>query len=205
MSSPASRLALASCLISLALLAPPFGTAARADRGVSVDIGNISVDERLAPGGRYRLPTLTVRNVGDEEGDYEMMVVHFKSEGAMDAPAGWFDINPSHFHLAANEEQHVQLRIDLPPGADPGQYGALIEAHAETNARGIQVTAAAASRVSFEVKSSSTWAAWLLQLRRSFADHYPWSYLALGVISVVLVAALARRFVRLRIGLERRR
>ncbi len=204
MSSPVPRIALVSCLI-LALFAPPLGSAARADRGVSVDIGNISVDERLAPGGRYRLPTLTVRNVGDEEGDYEMIVAHFKSEDATDAPIGWFDVSPSHFHLAPNQEQHVQLHIELPPSADQGRYSALIEAHAVANASGVQVTAAAASRVSFEVKASSTWAAWLVQLRRSFTDHYPWSYLTLGAISVVLLAALARRFVRLRIGLERRR
>lgn len=200
-----SRLIAAICLALLILLAPLNDTGARADKGVSVDIGNISVDAHLAPGGRYRLPTLTVRNIGDEEGDYEMIIAQMKTEATSDAPVKWFELDPSHFHLAPNEEQHVQLHIVLPAGADPGRYGALIEAHAVSDAEGVRVTAAAASRVSFEVKSSSTWSAWLLQFRRSFVDYYPWSYLAVGAASIVLAVALARRLIRLRIEIGRRR
>jgi len=174
------------------------------DQGISVDLGSIALNEKLAPGGRYRLPTLTVRNIGDEPGEYEVVVSHLNDADDEDAPEQWFDLQPSRFFLEPNQAQKVQLRIGLPAGADPGRYQALIEAHATTDGEGVRVRAAAASRVSFEVKPSTIWQAWLLQLRRSFADHSPWSYmLPAGLLALVLVY-LWRRYVRLGIRLERR-
>jgi len=174
------------------------------DQGVSVDLGSIALNEKLAPGGQYRLPTLTVRNIGDEPGEYEVVVIHLNDADDEDAPEHWFDLQPSRFFLEPNQAQKVQLRIGLPAGADPGRYQALIEAHATTDGEGVRVRAAAASRVSFEVKPSTIWQAWLLLLRRSFADHSPWSYmLPAGLLALVLVY-LWRRYVRLGIRLERR-
>ncbi|HLB22686.1 MAG TPA: hypothetical protein VJP07_01185 [Dehalococcoidia bacterium] len=172
---------------------------------MSIDVGSIAVDAALSPGGRYRLPTLTVRNIGDDEGDYEVAIVHLNGAEEADAPAPWFEVEPDRFHLSPDGAQQVQVHLVLPTGADPGRYSALIEAHSVSDAEGVRISAAAASRVSFEVKPSSTWAAWLLQFRRSFADHYPWSHLALFTFMTVIVGYLLRRFIRLRIGIERRR
>jgi hypothetical protein len=177
---------------------------AEADQGVSIDLGSIALNEKLAPGGSYRLPTLTVRNVGDEPGEYEVVIIHLNDADDEDAPAQWFDLQPKRFFLEPNQAQKVELRIGLPAGADPGRYGALVEAHAVSDAEGVRISAAAASRVTFEVKPSTLWQAWLLQLRRSFADHSPWSYALPACLLALVLAYLWRRYVRLGVKFERR-
>jgi hypothetical protein len=199
------RITLLAIVVSSALLASMPSSTAQAEQGVSVDLGSIAVDQKLSPGGRYRLPTLTVRNVGDVEGDYEVVVEHLNGVTGRDAPAGWFDIEPRNFHLAPQEARLVQVHIELPSGADPGAYNALVEARAEPEGEGVRLTAAAGSRVSFEVKPSGLLEAWILQARRSVADWAPWSYVAAGILLLLVIALLVRRFIRLNVGIERRR
>ena len=52
-----------------------------ADRGVGVTLGSISIDERLAKGGGYSLPTLGVINTGDEAGEYEVVISYHQGSG----------------------------------------------------------------------------------------------------------------------------
>jgi len=199
------KFVLAVVLIVCGLLAAETGDPAQADQGVSIDLGSISIDEKLSPGGRYRLPTLTVRNIGDQEGDYEVVVAYLNGAGGSNAPEGWFDFEPKQFHLIPQEARLVQVHIELPSGVDPGRYNALIEARVEPEGEGVRLSAAAASRVSFEVKPSSLLEAWVLQLSRSLEDRSPWSYLVIGVLTLLSVVYLSRRFLRLRLGIERRR
>jgi hypothetical protein len=196
------RLTIISLLVPAALAAGTQQVAA--DQGVSVDLGSIALNEKLSPGGQYRLPTLTVRNIGDEAGEYEIVIIHMNDADDEDAPEQWFDFQPSRFFLEPNQAQKVQLRIGLPTGADPGRYEALIEAHATTDGDGVRIRAAAASRVSFEVKPSTIWQAWLLQLRREFADHSPWSYVVPAVVLALVLVYLWRRYVNIGIRFERR-
>jgi hypothetical protein len=198
------RIILLSCIGVIGLLASLTG-AVRADQGVSIDTGSISVDAKLSPGGRYRLPTVTVRNIGDETSEYEVAITHLNGAAGTGAPADWFDLDPAKFVLAPQEARTINIHITLPRGAQPGPYNALIEAHPVIAGEGVQVSAAAASRVSFEVRPSSLWAAWMLQLRRSFADHSLWSYSITLAVLFLTIAYLFRRFMRLRISFERRR
>ena len=198
------RIALLITVVGCGLLAPVASHRARADQGVSVDLGSISVDKKLSPGGRYRLPPLTVRNIGDQAGDYEVVIAHLNTSLQARAPAGWFEIEPNQFSLGPGEGRIVQVHIDLPSGADPGGYTALVEARAEPEGEGVRLSAAAASRVSFEVKPSSLLEGWILEMRRSLADQAPWSYLAMGALLLLMVVLLLRRYLRLRIGVERR-
>jgi hypothetical protein len=57
-------------LVVGALIAQPM---VHADVGVGVSLGNVKVDDALSPGGRYRLPTLSVLNTGDEPSQYEVV------------------------------------------------------------------------------------------------------------------------------------
>ena len=47
---------------------------AAADRGVALDLGRVEIARGLTPGGGYRLPPVGVRNPGDEETTYRMVV-----------------------------------------------------------------------------------------------------------------------------------
>lgn len=178
---------------------------ARADQGVAIDLGSIAIDERLSPGGRYRLPTMSVRNVGDEAGEYEVVISYLQDEPGSRAPAKWFSMDPQRFHLEPSESRPVSLHITLPTGAEPGDYNALIEAHPVREGEGVQVTAAAASRLTFTVKPSNAFSAWLLQIRRGIADYSPWSYLGFGLVLVAVAGFVARRNLRLGVRIERRR
>ncbi len=86
----------------IALLALGLGTAggARADVGVGVNLGRVAVEERLTPGGRYHLPTLTVSNPGDTAGDYRVRVTDPAQPGRKAPPEAWFRLDPARFHLA---------------------------------------------------------------------------------------------------------
>ena len=53
-------------VVAIALAAGLLVPAAGADRGVSVDLGRIDIDQKLEPGGSYTLPTMGVRNPGSE-------------------------------------------------------------------------------------------------------------------------------------------
>jgi hypothetical protein len=86
----------------------------------------------------------------------------------------------------------VQVRIELPTGADPGDYETLLAAQIVTDVQGVQVGAAAASRVSFTVEASTALEAWWLKTRTFFSDHSPWTF------ELPVVALLALAFWQLR-------
>lgn len=189
-------------VIMLLAVTPP---AASADQGVSISLGRIDVSQRLAPGGRYHLPTLSVSNIGDQAQQYEVVVNYLQDAGADRPPRGWFDISPPIMDLAPGESRAVTLDIDLPTSADPGSYVALVEAHPATVPGGTTISAAAATRVSFTVKPSSWVEAWRLRISRAIEDYAPWSYLLPAASLAMLLLYGTRRNLRVRFNVERRR
>jgi len=187
----------------VALLAT--GSSARADVGVGVNLGRIEIDDDLSPGGRYRLPTLGVINTGDEPGDYEVVISYLADQEERRPPEDWFEFDPQRFFLEAGETQAVNIRISLPTGARPDDYFALIEAHPVSTEEGVTIGVAAATKLTFTVKPSSQFSAWLLQIRYFFDDSSPWSYVIPSSLAALLLLYLLRRFFRLRLRIERRR
>ena len=194
----------ALCMIgALALIAT--GSTASADQGVSVSLGKIDVSQRLSPGGRYHLPTVTVTNIGDNPQRYDVVVNYLNDAQRDRPPSSWFEISPSSVDLAPHESKAIQLDIDLPTGARPGSYLALIEAHPSQLAEGTTISAGAATRVSFVVKPANLLAAWRLKLSQTM-DHYgPWSYVFPGLALGALILFMVRRSLRLSVNIERRR
>ena len=94
---------------------------AHASTGVSIDVGKIEISEQLSPGGEYHLPTFGVRNPGTETASYEI-VVSYLDEPTLRPPAGWFRFDPATLTLAAGESRPVSIVLDVPPGAEPGDY-----------------------------------------------------------------------------------
>src|SRR5687767_1480811 len=95
-----------AALLLLALfVVPAGGEAARADRGVSIDLGRIEIEQPLAPGGSYRLPTIGVRNPGDETTRYRLSVAPVDVEDAKAPPAAWFRFSPSELELEPGRER----------------------------------------------------------------------------------------------------
>lgn len=65
--------------------------------------------------------------------------------------------------------------VELPTGADPGDYEALLAAQIVTEGNGVQAGGAAASKVTFTVEPSSPLEAWWLKTRRFLTGHEPFT------------------------------
>jgi hypothetical protein len=191
----------AACLVLAGLLAP---AAVHADPGVGVNLGRIQIDDRLAPGGGYSLPTLGVTNTGDEPGDYEVVISYVHDQKELRPPAGWVDFQPREFFLEPGQTQNVRIRLTLPTGADPGDYFAFLEAHPVAKGNGVSVGVAAATRLSFTVKPANWFEAQRVLLNRFIDDNEPWSFVVPGAILVLLLLLLVRKFFRIGLRVERR-
>ena len=97
--------------------------------GVGVGTGKIQMDEPLRPGSIYEIPSVVVRNTGDEPSNYQIAV-----EGKMDVvemipDSKWINFEPKKFYLEPGESELVQVKIILPvKGVKPGDYFAFLSA-----------------------------------------------------------------------------
>jgi hypothetical protein len=158
-----------------------------ADRGVGVTLGEIVVEDRLAPGGSWELAHLGVLNTGDEPGAYEVTVSYADDAGAKRPPAGWFEFSPSRFDLAAGDSRMVDVQLTLPTGADSGEYFAYLEAHPVTDKEGVSVSVAAATKVSFTVKDAGWLEAQRTRVNRWLDENQALIFAGLAAALLVLL------------------
>ena len=195
-----SRLPLGALLLVLC-----FGAnlgSAGADRGVAIDLGSIAIERDLAKGGRYTLPTIGVRNPGDEVTRYHMSVTYFQSQTERRPDAGWLEFSPADFELMPDQTQPVNIELQIPPGARPGDYAALLQARIVQDGDGVELGAAAGTRLSFTVEPSSFLEAWLLWLGEFLEDYWPLIVLVVGGVASAALYRWARR--RFTFKVERR-
>jgi hypothetical protein len=171
----------------LAILASLAISGVHADRGVGVTLGEIVVEERLAPGGSWELARLGVLNTGDEPGAYEVTVSYADDAGAKRPPPSWFQFSPSRFDLAAGDSRMVDVQLTLPTGADAGQYFAYLEAHPVTEKEGVSVSVAAATKVSFTVKEAGWLEAQRTRVNRWLDENQALIFAGLAAALLVLL------------------
>jgi hypothetical protein len=163
-----------------------------AGRAVSIDVGSIAVREQLVPGGEYRLPTFGVRNPGTESTSYVLGVSYVDGQEALRPPAEWFSFSPGTLTLGVGESKAIETKLNIPPGAEPGEYAALIGPQIAAEGTGPQVGAGAAARLTFTIQPSSALEAWLRQLWRFLIEN-PWAWIAALVALAVLVLWFLRK------------
>jgi hypothetical protein len=186
-------------LLALALSA----TVAEADHGVGVTVGKIQVDDRLAKGGSYALPSIGVINTGSEQQTYEVVLSFEEGQSTLKPKPAWFDIRPERFDLAPGATRQVALQLVLPTGATPGDYEALIEAHEVATGEGVAIGAAAATRLTFTVKQSSWLDAQATRLNRELDSLQPWTFVIPGAaLTLIALRQFSRSF---EFSLRRRR
>jgi P pilus assembly chaperone PapD len=164
---------------------------AQAERGVGVNLAEIRVDENLAPGGSYKLPSVGVINTGDESGAFEVSVIYLEGQTDARPPATWFQIQPAQFRLGPGETQQVDVRVVLPTGATEGKYFAYLEAHPVTNDAGVSVNVAAATKLSFTVAAASWLDAQRTRINRWLDENQKW--LLLGGVALLAIIAFKNR------------
>lgn len=177
----------------------------RADVGVGVNLGRVAIEEKLVPGGRYRLPTLTVSNPGDAAGEYRVRVTDPGQPGRKVPPEAWFRLEPGRFRLAPGASQSVDVSLELPFGAPPGPYAAYLEASPVTEGEGTQVGAAVATLVTFDIEPSSRWEAWRLKASRFVDEHSPWPQVVAAALLLTGAGVFVRRRLHIRVTIARRR
>lgn len=192
-------------LISLIIVGLCFAlgaTSAFAKLGVGVGLGKVQIDDKLAPGGIYKLPSLPVINTGDEGADYEVEVTYLEGQTELRPDGTWFSFNPGRFTLEAGKSQLVEVTLTLPVNARPASYFAFLEAHPITKQEGVTIGIAAATKLNFTVRPSGVLGAAIERVRSLFESNKPASYTALGVLAGLLLIALGRRYLDIRVGLK---
>jgi hypothetical protein len=169
--------------------------AASADRGVALDLGRLDVAQKLTPGAGYYLPSLGVRNPGDEVTSYRIVVSFVQGQQGKPIPKDWVRVKPAELTLKPGRTEKVRARLDLPTGADPGDYEGLLAAQIVTKGKGAQMGAAAAAKLTFSVESATLLGAWWYQVRTFLSDHDPWTWLVPAILLTAMLAwQLRRRF-----------
>jgi len=163
-----------------------------ASTGVSIDVGSIAITEVLKAGEEYRLPTFGVRNPGTEATTYQIVVTYLADQTAMRPPETWFTFDPGSLTLDGGQTRAVSARIEIAPGAEPGEYLALIWSRIANNGTGAQVGAGAAAKVTFTVEPSS-WIEGVLRQIGRFIGENPW---VVAIVALVILLVALRFFRR---------
>lgn len=171
--------------------------------GVGVGLGKIQIDEKLSAGGIYKLPSLPVLNTGDEAGEYEVEVTYLSDQPEFRPDASWFTFTPQNFPLEAGGSQLVEVTLVLPVDSRPGNYFAFLEAHPVKKAEGVTIGIAAATKLNFTVKPSGVLGAAIERVRSLLEQTKPTSYYVLGGAGAIILIALARRYLDVKVGLRR--
>ena len=168
--------------------------------GVGVGTGELSVDERLTPGGIYNLPPISVFNTGDEPADYRMSVTFHEDQPQQRLETQWIRFNPAEFHLEAGGAQTVEIELHLPLRMPPGDYFAYLEAGPlqEVESGESKIALAAATKLYFSVDAANLWWALYYKAIALWRQYAPWTYIGLGVLSLMAVIIFMRGRFRLK-------
>ena len=196
---------LLTLLILIALLFPQ---TALAKIGVGVGLGKIQIDEKLSPGGIYKLPTLPVLNTGDEAGEYKVEVTYLSDQPELRPDASWFSFTPQSFPLDASGSQLVDVSLTIPVDTRPGNYFAFLEAHPVAKGEGVTIGIAAATKLNFTVKPAGVLGAAIERVRSLLENNAPASYIIIAVTGAVLALSLliivGRKYLAVQIRLKGR-
>jgi hypothetical protein len=178
------------------------GTSA-GDSGIAITVGKIAVSEGLKPGGRYDLPSVGVINTGTKRQAYELTVDYIDGQTEKRPSPRWIEFAPRSFVLDAGEAQTVRIHLELPTGADPGDYFAYIQAQS-TNSLDQSIQAAVATKLSFSVKSTNWFDAQKTRINRWLDGASPWPQVLVIASLAAVALRIASKRVRFRLPFEPR-
>jgi hypothetical protein len=182
-------------------------TKALARIGVGVATGKIIVQEKLKPGIIYHLPPLTVVNTGDVPSDYAVTTSYFQNQPQLEPPVGWFIFTPDQFHLNPGKVQVVDIKLNLPINAKPGDYYAFLEAHPIQKAKaGVTVIGiAAAAKLYFTIVPANIFQAIYYKITSFWQLYSPWTNYAAGVVAIIIIVLLIKNFLNVEINLKKKK
>ncbi len=182
---------------SLILLA----TYSRANIGVGVNLGKITVDEPLKSGMSFDLPPFTVINTGEEPSNYRVSLSFQKDQPELRPEKNWVKFSPESFFLEPGKAQIVEMRISLPVVTEPGNYFAYLEARPEStqDVKGTSIGVAAATKLYFTVTPGSIFIGIYFKILSFYKNLLPWSNIFLALVAFAIVISILKKYIRLEI------
>lgn len=173
--------------------------------GVGVGTGKIQVNEKLKPGIIYNLPDLVVFNTGDEASSYEVDVAYHEKQPQLAPDQSWFIFSPQKFYLEPSQSKSINVKLNLPVNAKPGDYFAYLEGQpAKKAASGTtSVGVAAAAKLYFTVEPANILLGLYYKLISLWNVYSPWTVVATILMSAAAVIILIRRFLNIQINIDR--
>ena len=172
--------------------------------GVGMGAGEIRLTEPVKPGGIYELPSLRIFNTGDEVSTYGMNIAYHQDRKELRPKQDWFSFSPSTFTLEAGKSQEVKVAMIVPVKAEPGDYFAFVESGpVASNAPGTSVGVAVATKLFFTIVPANIWQAIGYRVSAFFATYSPWSWVGLGLIVLIILFMIIRRFFSFNIAVRK--
>jgi len=180
-------------------------TNALAKLGVGVGTGKIVVEEKLKPGQIYKLPSLSIVNTGDEPANYAAGVEFLENQKEEKPPREWFSFDPQgEFYLEPGQSKDVEIRLNIPLKARPGEYFAFLEGHPTKKAEGGATTigVSAAAKLYFSVAPANFLQGIYYRLLSLWKAYQPWTNIALGTLIFTILISKIRKTFNIQISLK---
>jgi hypothetical protein len=172
--------------------------------GVGMGAGEIRLTDSVKPGGIYELPSLRIFNTGDEVTTYGMDIAYHQDHPELRPAQSWFSFSPATFTLEAGKSQEVKVTMIVPVNAKPGDYFAFVESGpVASNAPGTSVGIAVATKLFFTVVPANIFQAIGYRISAFFATYSPWSWGGLGLVVLIALFVIVRRFVSFNISIRK--
>lgn len=174
--------------------------------GVGVGTGKIVVEQKLKPGIIYELPPLTVVNTGDEPSDYAVGISYFQNQKQRMPDESWFIFSPKTFHLDPGKVQIVNIKLNLPVNARPGDYFAYVEGHPvkKTTSGLTTISVAAAAKLYFTVVPANLFQAMYYKAASFWTLYQPWTNWFAIALVVAAFLLVINKFFHIEINLKKK-
>jgi len=175
--------------------------------GVGVATGKIVIEEELRPGGSYNIPPLTVINTGDEPSDYKVLITYHEGQSELKPNEDWLVFEPERFKLDPGKAQIVDIKLNLPVRAQPGNYFAYLEAQPDkkTENGGAFIGIAAATKLYFKVVPGGLVQGIYYKAASLWQSYSPWSVIITGGIVFGLIIIVIRKHLNISLTIGRKR
>lgn len=176
--------------------------------GVGIGTAKVELNEALNPGSLHNLPSFSVINTGDEPSEYEVGVEYQENIPQLRPSREWFSFNPQQFHLDPGESQVVDIDLNLPVKAEPGDYFAYIEGRPmkkSTGGDGTSIGIAAAAKLYFSIKPANFFAGVYYRVHSLWIKYAPWTYVVSGVIVATIAVNVLSRFISFDVNIRKRK
>ena len=173
--------------------------------GVGMGAGEIRLTEPIKLGGIYELPSVRIFNTGDETTTYGMGVAFHQDYHQFRPAKEWFSFNPTTFTIEPGESQEVSVIMLVPLRSEPGDYFAFIESGpVPTGALGTSVGVAVATKLFFTLVPANIFQATGFRISSFFETYSPWSWGGLGLIVLIILYILFRKFFAFNIAMRKK-